>query len=337
MLSYSLGDMKSSDGSSLRYEANAEAGEHARRMADSARRTEAYKKLLEKLPSERLLLYFQFVIKNEIYPYIVQASVIRWHRQNDKTISPKDASVILPDTAIGRALADHWGFDNVSLKFVNPALFIVKDTAFIRKMLKSCAKTAVFKAMDAGYRLKQAAAPFPIKDAMFACHYSEGPDLTKRSDINWYPDSGIKPENVLFYFDVSSLGEYERIPKSVICQMEKEGFRWVSLKRRVMECGDLQYWTCRKKISAEYFIKPSSRAHIERLVTSIGNTLLREVHYWQAFYDEFNVALHYIPDNVFAENIAQAIAFDINTKRQGLLAGKQRSEIFVPSKYNLGF
>ena len=63
MLKYSLGDMKGIDGSALRYEVEIKSSEYAIAISSGLKSTPLYRELAKKLPSDRTLLYFQYVIK----------------------------------------------------------------------------------------------------------------------------------------------------------------------------------------------------------------------------------------------------------------------------------
>ena len=87
----------------------------------------------------------------------------------------------------------------------------------------------------------------------------------------------------------------------------------------------------------ELLKKKKSDSLTDRWVISTGNKLLRMVHYWRSFYDDFNIKVNYITEEGLLHNTAQAIAFDIDDAKPGALVGKQRSEIYTHFKYYLGY
>src|SRR3990167_594182 len=96
MLKYQIGEMFGTDGSVLRYEIEARAFEFAISISRIIKSTPIYKQLIRKLPSQRVLLYFQYIIKKEIYPFVRQGCVIQWYRRNGKTIHFHESIVKIP-------------------------------------------------------------------------------------------------------------------------------------------------------------------------------------------------------------------------------------------------
>lgn len=337
MLDYDLSIMKGADGSALWYEVNTCASEHAVRIYHTFKSTPCYSQLTQKLRSPRLPAYFKFIIKREIYPFIHQACVIQWYKRNNQQISHKENTVLVPNYGVLSELARCWNFESVPIKLIGLfSLSSIRDiscrTFLLRRVVRAYIKNCIgeiFKRIS--IFKKRNTSPQTSKKQTIACHFVEGADFSKRNCLNWYPESGIDSERVLIYFDTLFRGE--RVKKEVIQHIERLGFRWIALKKSIIENQSAYFWRA-PKIPDDFCIKKNSAHSIkEKWLLKAGNDLLRQVHFWSSFYDVFDICINYIPEEGVAKNIAQAIAFDIRKEKPGVLIGKQRSEIFIQN-YN---
>ena len=334
MIAYDLSRMKSAEGSPLRYEVDDKVTELAIRISYMIESMPVYKRLAERLPSPRLLLYFQYVIRFEIYPFVCQGCVIRWHKGNGKQVSAEDAAVYAPSSGISLILKECWDFEDIPLKLTGVS--IPEITAGFPSRIIAYAKGAVKKAIE-GYIEFKRSRSFILQEtrrATIACHYAEGFDPLRRNDLNWYPESGIDPERVLIYFDSLNNKTGRLIDKNTIRQIEGRGLRWVALKKDIIEGAGYNYWNaprCRKGLE-----KNIVRDTVGDWVFRLGEDFLRQVEYWRSFHKAFNIKVNYIPEEGTVKNLAQAAAFDIDNETHGLLAGRQRSEAFQPYRYILG-
>lgn len=330
MLAYDLSEMKGEDGSALYFEVEDRATELAVRMACIIESTSAYKRLAEELPSPRLSLYFQYLIKYEIYPFVRQGCVISWYKRNGKQISTEDAAVCVPKSGIFTALKECWDFKDIPITLISAS--ILEMTAGFPSRITAYAKGAIKKIIERCVEFKRShnfVLP-DTKSAIIACHYAEGFDPLKRNDLTWYPKSGIYPGRVLIYFDSINHETGQPIDRKTIRQLEDQGFRWVALKKDIIEDNGYNYWNAPR--GHKGLKKKMIQNRIEDWVLRVGGDLLGEVEYWRHFYNEFKVRINYISEEGQAKNIAQALAFDVDNKTDGFLVGRQRSEVFCPFK-----
>lgn len=343
MLSYDLGEMKSADGSPLRCEVELKASGHALRISDSIRSASPFKALYAKLPSERTLLYFQYIVKREIYPFVLKGCVIRWYNQNNRPIPIGESVVRIPRYGIFGLLAKHWDIETAPIKLVNSLLFTHLWVGGVKQIIKQIIEqiTFGFDHLFGSFQCKQAQTMRNTNYGTIACHYVEGIDTGKRNDINWYAGSGIPPEKVLIYLDSAhgvspdvKIGK--RIKKEVTIDIEKMGFRWIALQKNVVEDQGGLYWRGPRPLIKGLLKNEMRHSALDRWLIKMGNDLLRSVHYWRAFYDDFGVIINYIPEELMIRNFPQAIAFDVTNGMPGLLMGKQRSEVHLPLSYYVG-
>jgi hypothetical protein len=331
--------MKDENGTSLWYETKAGAADCALKITEQLKSTPAYKELSLRVKNPRLPVYFQYIIQSEIYPFVRQAYMIRWHKRNNKTIPHKESMVLLPKIGLFGELKKCWDFEDVPAELVNPislrALNNVLCKEVLLKLIKSLIKGPVISLTEIFYGIRKRNLPARTDKPCIACQYNEGINFSKRNDLNWYPGSGINPEKILIYFDMLDTITCAVVKKEIIQQIEEQRFKWVAIRKNVVE-GQQSVWRP-PKLCADPLIKKSAGENkLEEWLIKRGNELLKRIHYWRSFYDDFNIKIHYMPAEYDTENIVQAIAFDINKKGTGALVGKHRSEFILPTRSCIG-
>ncbi|MFA5316407.1 MAG: hypothetical protein WC369_03200 [Dehalococcoidales bacterium] len=333
MLTYDLGEMRAPDGSSLRYEVERRSSGLAIGISDALVSTPAYREVSARLPSDRIDLYFRFLLKKEIYPYARQACVIEWNLRNAREMAGADRSVKVPCGGIFPLMAKCWDFTDVPVIMSGKGFSLQVPMSAMRKRVKEVhARLSGKKAGNGRGRGLRSPGGY-----MFACHYAEGFDPFRRNDLNWFEGSGISPEKVLIYFDSPDNKDGKPVKKEVIGKLKDAGFGLVAMEEGVIEGGDYCQWrgpAIRKEslLGNEFSASPA-----DDWVREAGNALIASVEYWRSFYRDFNIRINYIPEEGTAKSFAQAIAFDAEGDNGGLLAGKQRSEAFLPYRYYLGY
>lgn len=342
MLDYELGEMKGIDGSVLWYEVKIKASEYAVRISSAIESSVSYRHLNQKLSGRRLILYFQYLIKEKIYPYVCQGCVIQWFKRNGSPIPNGEETVLIPKDGIFSELNKCWDFKDVPIKSVDPVLFNFSQGAFykvlLRKLLRRSDKTYIGPKTNKWLRINKDDSCKQISNNRnIACHYIEGIDSSRRNDLNWYSESAIDPKRILIYFDNLENKTGKPIKNEIIQQIVKQGFKWIALKRNIVENQGSNYWQPRSACKDSLHKKRIGQNNIDSWIVNVGNDLLEQVYYWRSFYDDFNISINYTPEEGSAKNIVQAIAFDVDEKKFGALVGKQRSEIFLPFTSYLGY
>ena len=342
MLDYQLGEIKGTDGSVLRYEIEEKALELSLCISTMIESTEIYKQVIEKLPSKRVLLYFQYIIKREIFPFVRQGCLIQWYKRNGKPISIRERTVRAPKTGVFILLKEWWNFENIPITLINPLIYTIKSNIPLKMLIKSYAKKFVIRVCKSfnWYTKRGHSSSLYGERGTIACHYTEGINPSRRNDLNWYIGSNIAPERVLVYIDSNNVDNSigRKVGAETVQQIEKQGFKCVTLKKGVVEGGDVNYWQPSKMPSDLFIGKKAAQNKAESWIIEIANNLLEEAYYWRYFYDDFHVRINYTAEEGIAKNIAQAIAFDIEKGKPGFLVSKQRSEVFLPcSLYCIGY
>lgn len=331
MLKYKLGEMRGIHGEVLKYEVEEKASELAIHISYDIESTNIFKQLVKILPSWRVLMYFQCIVKQEIYPFVRQACVIHWYKRNGKIILPNENTVIVPRSGISILLKEYWDFKDIPIVLVSPIFWSFKSWGRLKKLFKGYLKNFIIKIYRGFNRFKKSkeSSLLTVEQGLIACHYTEGIDFSRRNDLNWYREGNIERERVLIYFDNNNIDTSSRgklIEKKVIKYIEDHGFKWVTLEEGIIEGRYDNYWQP-PKIPRDLFIdKRAVKNKVESWVVKVASDLLEQVYYWRSFYDDFNIKINYTSEEGMTKNIAQAIAFDIKNEMSGFLAGKQRSE-----------
>lgn len=344
MLKYSLGEMKSIDGSALRYEAQAKLLAYTLRISEKIVSSSLYKVVLEKIPSERVLLYLQSIIKTEIRPFIYKGYAMQWYKRNNKKLPFTDKAIKVPRMGVFPLLKEFWDLKDVPIRLVDVVTIDVMCDPLCRRYIKLFIKKYVEKLYVFFNRSKRvnASTKNVTTDGMIACHYNEGIDFSRRNDLNWFEGSAINPERLLIYFDHLYLTPPSAtvrglVKKEIVQQINQLGFRWLALKKNVIETQGSNYWLPPRLPKNYIFKRREAKTQFEKWLVDVANGLLRQVHYWRSFYEAFNIRINYIPEDGLAENIVQAIAFDVKEESPGVLVGKQRTELYPLDSTGIGF
>ncbi len=276
---------------------NEAVGELTLKIAKDIKNLAYYQQIEQQLGSEKLLMFLKLNIAIEIKPFIKQLLAQQ---------AQLPATFLFPlknDFSLGRQMIRSMG--KKAIAWVDKILALGKFT------------------MDSE------------KEPTIAVHYSEGVDFERRSDIAWFKNSGIKPQQLLIYFDGLDSVTRQPISETVLAQIEAMGIRWVALKRGVVSRHNKNVWAPPLFIKTNYRIK-KPRNHLEQWIYRQVKKLVAEINYWQAFYRAFNVKLLLLPEQGSPPNIAQGIAFDLMSKNAGFTLGKQRSDLGVPRQALVG-
>ena len=339
-LFYDLGEMRSADGKVLRYEVEATASHLAIEISHLIAVHPRYREVEEMTGSAKTLLYYQKVIKEEIYPAARQLCVLRWYRRNERVLPSEDEAISLTPSPVNMLLAGIWP----DLDF--PALLMRKGlnrryASFIYNTLRLASRRLVRSAIDGlvavwcRWRYADAFPDFSAAGGNIAVQHIEGIDLGRRSDIVWFPESGIDPGRVIIYFDWQDHITDRPVSKKVLDAIHDRGMKWVCLKHGALEVKDAPVWYPPEVTAEEPLNVPSWRHDATGAwIIKTGRKLLKEVWYWSAFYRAFNIKLHLITGGGEPGYIARSIACERGNG--GFLAGKQRSDFYWPSESYLG-
>ncbi|MDD4910386.1 MAG: hypothetical protein PHR44_06915 [Candidatus Omnitrophica bacterium] len=333
MLKYELGEMRDGNGAVLKYETMGKTFEYVEEITGLLTASSVYKQLQERFPSDYLIGYFRSCLRTEIYPFIRQACLIEWYKRNGRPISVNDSIVFVPEEGCSSLLKQVWEFKDAPIELLHPLRFALMFPGLTFRQVNIRCRQRIKSILESLRCIRRTPAPIGRSDnAMIACHYTEGIDAERRTDLNWYYESGISPERIMIYLDSrhATSVRFRRgklISRDIVQEIRNKGFRWVAIERNVAE-GRSVCWHPPKPESGLFIRNKSGQSNAEKWLTAQANKLLWAVHYWRCFYEEFNIKINYIPEEVCPESFAQAIAFDIIKDTNGVLVGKQRSELF---------
>lgn len=327
---YSMGDMRSTIGESLQYEAYRVSSETTAVLVKKLKGLSVYQRLTSLLPQGKVDLYLEKLIYYKIFPIVRLLCIIRWYICNKQ--GGNRHVIVYPKTDFFSDLKDIWPDEMVLLIGYKPLSLPSLIRLYIKKLYN------LGQDIFASILPKSLRPDTPNNEPCVAVHYVEGIDLNRRSDLFWYPDSQINPERVLIYFDRS----YNHpIAREHIKQIESMGMRWTSLCWRWdIPCSLKSVWRppLRRKILLNAFksgtVYEAKSSMTGKWLFNAGVDLLRDVEYWQAFYKAFNVKIHHDPLEGWLQNVVQNIALGLDG---GLRVGKQRSELFIPISAMRGY
>lgn len=340
-LSYELGEMKSENGAVLRYEVEELASEIAIRLFQFIKDCSTYKEIENKLNSPKVSLYFQKMIKLEIYPVIIKLCVLRWYKRNDLMHKIKDETISVHDEGIFTFLDKVWPSEDFKLRIEKKRLNsfnLFKLRKMYQAVIKKSARTTIdkFHAIYNKLKYPNAFSDCSTKNCI-ALQYAEGLDLQRRSDLVWFVQSQIDPKRVLIYFEVLENNTGNPILKEVTDSVEKMGMRWVHLRNGIIEKSGMPAWyppILSDDTFSDLKFRPTSS--LEKWVGKIGKSLLKDVKYWFAFYKTFNIKVDFIIGEGIPKYIAKSIAIKQHESEKGILVFKHRSEMFWPAQSLLG-
>ena len=334
-LPYELGEMKSENGEVLRVEVEVAASDLAIELAKIIEKYPVYQEIMEKTGSPKTSLCFQTAIKDEIYSVVRDLCVLRWYRRNNVPVPDGEEVISVPLTGICRLLDQVWPDKDIPIRFAEVSL---KDRLNLRyRSLRSFARRAVDQGSAFYCRWKYRGFPEhrPEGKGFIAVQYAEGVDIQRRSDLIWYTESGIDTARVLLYF---AWPDHHPADAKVIQSIEEIGMNYVSLNIHSAESSNVPVWypsSDGQKDIGGLRLRPANR--VEKWIHNMGRKLINEINYWSEFYRAFNIRLHVIIGSKDSKYIAQGIAFDRHGQGEGLMFGKERSELQWPPVAILGW
>lgn len=316
----SMAEMRSVSGESLQYERYKLTAEIAVSVVDGLRKNLVYQKLISILPEDKIALYFEKLIYNEIFQLVRLLCTVRWCLRNGEEQFMH--TIVWNNNSYAVELQRAWPDKMIPIVCYGSLSHFFNFQPYKSKLYN-------FSQDFFASLLPKKLRPIPNKKSAIAIHYAEGIDLKRRSDLFWYPDSKIEANSVLIYFDRS----YNHlITKEHVNQIKAMGMRWISLCwRRNIPCNLKSVWRApwRGRVLLTTFLKNKDfrikfNSRTGKWLFKIGIDLLKDVEYWLAFYRMFNIKIHHDAIEAGLQNVAQNIALDIVG---GVRIGKQRSEI----------
>jgi len=284
------------------------------------------------LPSSLVDLYVQKAMWEEIQPVIKKLCRARWIKENGYDLPAELAQISVSRSLVKEMLILHWPDREIALH-LNSAGYLELAKKVYRVLFKPFVQKVKNKraGLEAGTSPRQKGVEGECADTLVV-HYVEGIDRSRRSELNWFPKSGISPEHILLYFNSPDNNTDKPVPESVLAQIEQDGMGWVTFSEGYLERGlaDDKHHFCGDNTLAEHLVQassgwPSGLSLAEKLGFEIARDLLGKVSYWQSFFRRSNARAHFTPGEGQTAHIAQTIACTM--EGNALTIGRQRSEL----------
>ena len=330
---FSLGHMRSPDGSSLRYGIEEDVLRITGDIVEHIYANDPLAKLLEKrLHSDNIRLYLQKALVDDIYVPIMMAHIAGWYRQTGDEMQRSVQTLLIEDlwfpylrpymAAEGLRL---YGYSALPSKSGLLYLFL-KLLRFFVYLVRIIGDILV-RALR-GESLRNTPS-FP----MIAVQYCGGADLEKRPDYFWFPGSGLAPKHVLVYFDRSDRPATEE----VVNLIESLGMNWVIARQYATRIPKSIPWK-----ATPFYVKRSFCTLGMALVLLVSVlrvarrpeycwewthlvNMLRTTDFWEAFFQSHNVKVHIHTITSNRSIIAQLMAIE---RAGGINVGYHWSHLF---------
>ena len=337
---FDLSEMRSRNGTVLRYEVESLVSDFANQIVNRIDFTNLYN-CLGTTSKNKIDLYFQAIIKKEIFFSICQLCGLRWKKDHGQFLSMIDKVIYVPQNGIFEILKELWPDDDIKLVLSNdyilshtrPAIckndkYRIKRTYYWLKSLVRSININLQTIINK-IRYKHYFNNIDCKKSYLALEYNEGINLDRRSDIAWLQNDLIDKSKIIIYFtSLDTTNKSKKISNEIIEKINEMGMASVCLKNGIMGKKAFPIWFPNKKDVINY-PKILINNSIDSWMSKNVNILIDEINYWCEFYKKFNVKINFIIGEGHPKYIARRIAADLNDSNC-IIVRKQRSELFTP-------
>ena len=229
----SLADMANADGGAVRWDLERLTTDISLEIVSDLSQREPYKALSRLISKEKADLFFEKLVRSNIYPVLRTAYVPA--KESGPMISRNKLGVVwVGHGGLGDILQNYWPFSDVPLILGHSIGFRRSARLVARKHLKYVKKIRRF--MNELLKGRPGVEQLCDIGPTIAVHYIEGIDLSRRSELFWYPSSKIEPQRILIFFDsVPSSNPGSRISENILTKIEQSGMQWVATQEK--RCG----------------------------------------------------------------------------------------------------
>ena len=278
-----------------------------------------YKESCTVLSGNKLDVFLEKSIGEEIYPVVKLLLVVQWHVSretkaiSDNIIFYPHYNLLIPTF---REIAATGNFSFISFYDVNFSYLKGRVQQWIKiKFFKY--KTGIrFYVNNSCEKRKEKNNVRKNPKHRIAVHYSEGINPKKRSDIFWYPKSGINPEKLFIYFDSRKLDK-KPITKATRDKIKKNGMNWIDLQW----CNRIKYIFSKVlNVDENNEIKAALKAlkkeglaytdNLDKWLLKIMKELFVEIDFWVSLYRFFSIKIVIDISAQSTQSAAQSIALD---------------------------
>ena len=326
-LSESLADITTESGENLLRQYELDSVPITLAMTRNLTEVPPYRLLQQILPAEKVALYFEKRVWDEIHPIIRLLPAGEWYLKN-RAPNTNLEIVWQNHGGLGPCLQSVWPSKTVSLKLESSRLSYRAVRLALGRLYRKVRRLGRHVNLAAHRSTPRV---FPnLTDPVVAVQCLEGFDATRRSDLFWHGPSGIHPSRLLIQFDnVRAAYRGSPVPNSALREIEECGMSWISHEEGAVARQEVAWSpdSSGPESLLEQFKgrKGEPADQTEAWVIHAAEELLWSVDYWRTFYQVFNVRVQVDVAGIGSDrHIAQWIALDFTG---GVLAGWQRSEL----------
>jgi hypothetical protein len=314
---YSYLDKRDENGVLLRYSGDELAYEVANNALRIIKNTRTYDSLVESFPHKYIDLYYEKMFYLDFLPIAHQLVIYQHDKRhlgedylNNIDVSSFPSKILLQEI---------WPEPGIS--YSKPYNFQLKKKA---KIIYKSVKENIILSRILNFTNQNS--DKKNLQVNIAVNYQEGFDLNKRSDIFWYPKSGIKAESVIIYYEnpqMMLVGNTE--------QTAQEFFRKCGFKQ-------IKLWEWRAPINHKFndklikFKSLKQTNEIEKWLNKNAYSLCKNILYWTSFFEAHGIKIHHEPVESGINIIIKQIALH---NLGGCSVGKLRS--YPPTNIKGGF
>ena len=338
---YSAKDKRSKDGTILKYVIRNQTGKIAKQCVNELKINKFYNIFIKNFDNDLIDFYFLNYFFDKIYSTIAKIHIHKWNKTNSKIIQPEIIEIpnfefieifekFWPEKELNYKINNFY-FENNGMKISYFRYLLMRLLDFVKNI--NFYFTGKFKNIK---NINQI-----YTDPMIAISYREGLDKNKRSDIFWYNENQINPENIIIYFNnFFSMNRYEGF-NSLLKSIEKYRFKWVSLFRINYKYKKNYFQKNQRIISNDFknlfnqlytFNNTNNNFKLNRYFFI---NLFRKINYWYNFTYIYNIKILYDPIEFSGDLILQNIALKLNNgcsfrHQRSLIVGKESHFGFYP-------
>jgi len=342
---YGTGDKRDARGTVLRYKTIDLAGSIAMECLERVKRFEGYQVLSEEFDKEKVRVFFLKFFNEEVAPIALQLSLFDWITRN---LENGRVSILeIPATPFAALY-----FDVISELFIKPGIKVVIGEKFktpVDLSFQAQIKRSLVRVIMSGFGwlygktkigfLKGHGTEKAHRNLVGICS-NEGIDLNKRSDLFWYPGSGLNPGDVVFYFGSS---RPRRLQLGRRVEQEKRWDQWSHAHVEYFQATGFHYITPVKLHLLRAYQPHAIRRRYQRILGRLSNQkasfasrpekhskpfillakyLVSEVQSWHGVFSSTAIKIHWDCNQSGVKTIIKNIAL---SEAGGVSAGRERS------------
>lgn len=277
-------------------------------------------------PIDRLVLYFEKVAEERIYPEAVFINAARWHADNRLNARDRSADYFLEKGLFGRYLAPYatgMGMRTVEYRSIvsssHQGLLKKVGAVFSSKKKAAPANPSALKVKREEFtprRFDASAIKAPVVGAWYTCRTVTF-NLKDRSDFFWMLKSDLPRDRVLVYFDRTDIPATREMSDTI----NREGLNTVALSNGAATTPDVPVWqpgACYSEMKRAYGVV-LMRKYLMSLARLAPPPLFyaaymlnftKQYSYWFDFFKTTGIKVNVAPPSFFKTYVPKNLALE---------------------------